>query len=360
MQPSNDSLYQEFPAIVRRYQLPDNRKAVVQILNSILPFIAIWVTMYLLRDVSIWLTILLAAVNAFLLVRIFIIQHDCGHQSFTTSRKANNMLGAAISFLTFIPFKYWAKSHNYHHGHNGVLDENRGIGDIYTLTVREFGELSGFQKLKYRIFRSAPALFLIGPMVYIFYNNRFPTIRLKGWEIARRSLLWNNFFLVIIHATLIFFLGWEAFFRVHFPILVFFGILSLWFFYVQHQHRNTYKARKENWSFLRAAVQGSSYYKLPRLFQWLSGNIGYHHIHHLNALVPNYELARCHHENPVFDQVANTLTFFQSLRCVYYKLWDEDSEQMVTWKEYFSMTKNAKTARVQDREKAGNTGITYE
>ena len=339
MQQPDNSIYQQLPAIVKRYQLPDSRKASIQLLNSFLPFVALWAVMYLLRDVSIWLTISLAVVNAFFLVRIFIIQHDCGHQSFTASRRANNIIGAVSSFLTFIPYKYWAKNHNYHHGHNGILDKNRSIGDINTLTVKEFQKLSRFQKLKYMLFRSAPVLFLIGPMVYIFYNNRLPLIRLKGWKIANLSLLWNNLFLLLIHSALIFFLGWQAFVRVHFPILVAFGTIAIWFFYIQHQHEHTYKALKEKWDYLRASIQGSSYYKLPRLFHWLSGNIGYHHIHHLNSLVPNYELARCHHENPVFDQVANSLTFWQSLRCVFNKLWDEDREKMIGWREYFRLAK---------------------
>ena len=165
MLPPNNTIYQQLPAIVSRYQLPDSRKATIQVLNSFLPFVAIWVAMYLLSGISLWLTFSLAIVNAFFLVRIFIIQHDCGHQSFTASRQANNIIGAISSFLTFIPYKYWAKNHNYHHGHNGVLDENRDIGDINTLTVREFQALTRFKKLQYAVFRSAPVLFLIGPLV---------------------------------------------------------------------------------------------------------------------------------------------------------------------------------------------------
>lgn len=344
MQAADHKLYEQLPAIVKRYQLPNSRKATIQILNSFLPFITIWVMMYVWRDVSIWLTIGLAIVNAFFLVRIFIIQHDCGHQSFTSSRRANNIIGSACSFLTFLPFKYWAKNHNYHHGHNGILGPHRDLGDINTLTVKEFSELSRAQQIKYKIFRSAPVLFLIGPLTYIFYNNRFPIIRMKGWEVANRALLWNNFFLIVIHATLIYFLGWQAFTRVHFPIIAAFGTIAIWFFYVQHQHEYTYKAWKDQWNYLQASIQGSSYYKLPRIFHWLSGNIGYHHIHHLNSLVPNYELARCHHENPVFDQVANAITFKESLQCVFNKLWDEEQEKMISWREY---SKRMKTVSAQ-------------
>ncbi len=342
MQHYNDNIYKELPAIVRQYQLPNTRKAIGQIITSFLPFFAIWVLMYFLLEVSPWLTISLALVNAFFLARIFIIQHDCGHQSFTSSRIANDILGALSSFLTFIPYKYWAKSHNFHHGHNGQLWEHRDIGDINTLTVKEFDALSRFKKLQYMIFRSAPVLFGIVPIIYIFINNRIPMIKQKGWEFANRSLWWNNLFLLLIHSVIIFFLGWQAFLLVHLPIIVAFGTISFWFFYIQHQHEVTYKAFKDKWDYLKASMEGSSYYKLPKIGHWLSGNIGYHHIHHLNAQVPNYELPRCHHENPIFDELARSITFVESLKCLYHRLWDEDGGKMITWREYLKKRKEAK------------------
>ncbi len=336
------AILKQLPAIVKSYQLPDTRKAVVQMLNSFLPFVAIWIAMYFLVDVSFWLVLPLAALNAFFLVRIFIIQHDCGHQSFTTSRKANNIIGQVCSFLSFIPYRYWAKSHNFHHGHNGILWEHRDIGDIELLTVKEFKELSRWRKIKYAFFRSAPILFIIGPIWYIFLNNRLPMIRLKGWEHAHRSLLVNNILLVAIHAGIIWVFGIEAFLLVQLPIVVLFGIIAIWFFYVQHQHETAYKQWKDKWDHIRAAVQGSTYYKLPRIFHWLTGNIGYHHIHHLNPLVPNYELARCHKENPIMDKVANSITFIESLKCMFNKLWDEEQQRMISFREYFKKYSNKK------------------
>jgi omega-6 fatty acid desaturase (delta-12 desaturase) len=329
------AVLKQLPAIVKNYQLPNTKKAVIQIFNTFLPFVAIWVAMYLLLDVSIWLTMGLAVVNAFFLVRIFIIQHDCGHQSFTKNRKANDIIGQICSFLSFIPYRYWAKSHNFHHGHNGVLWEHRDIGDITLLTVNEFKALSGFNKLRYIIFRSAPVLFLIGPIYYVLVNNRLPLIRLKGWEHAHRALLLNNIYLVLIHAGIIALLGFKAFLYVHLPILFIFSIIAIWFFYVQHQHEMSYKQWKDKWDYIMAAIQGSTFYRLPKVFHWLTGNIGYHHIHHLNSLVPNYELVRCHEENPILDQVANKITFFESLRCVFSKLWDEDQQKMISFREYF-------------------------
>lgn len=333
------AVLQQLPNIVKAYQLPSPRKATIQILNSFLPFIGIWVAMYFLKDISLGLTFALAAVNAFFLVRIFIIQHDCGHQSFTASRKANDTIGLICSLVSFMPYKYWAKSHNFHHGHNGILWEHRDIGDINLLTVNEFKQLGFWKKLHYMIFRSAPVLFVIGPIWYILVHNRIPSIKMKGWEQARRALIRHNLLLVAVYVALLLALGYEALLLVHLPILVAFGIIAVWFFYVQHQHETTYKAWKDKWEYIRAAIQGSTYYKLPKWMHWLTGNIGYHHIHHLNPLVPNYELARCHNENPVFEQVANKITFWQSLKCVFNKLWDEEQQRMISFREYFRRQK---------------------
>ncbi|MBK8193675.1 MAG: fatty acid desaturase [Lewinellaceae bacterium] len=336
------AILQRLPAIVKAYQLPDTKKAVIQILNSFLPFVAIWVAMYLLLDVSVWITLALSVVNAFFLVRIFIIQHDCGHQAFTGNRKANDIIGEVCSIISFMPYRYWAKSHNFHHGHNGILWEHRDIGDINLLTVNEFRSLSRFEKARYLLFRSAPVLFLIGPAWYLLIQNRFPLIRLKGWEHAHKALIKHNLILIGFYVAIIWLLGYKAFLLVHLPILLFFAVIAVWFFYVQHQHETSYKEWKEKWEYIRAAIQGSTYYKLPRFMHWLTGNIGYHHIHHLNPLVPNYELARCHHENPVFEQVANKITFWQSLRCIFNKLWDEDQERMISFREYMRRYRKGK------------------
>jgi omega-6 fatty acid desaturase (delta-12 desaturase) len=334
IQTYDPAILRQLPAIVKAYQLPDTRKAVIQMLTSFGPFVAIWIAMYFLLDVSFWLVLPLAALNAFFLVRIFIIQHDCGHQSFTTSRKANDIIGQICSFMSFIPYRYWAKSHNFHHGHNGILWEHRDIGDIELITVNEYKELSRWGKFKYAFTRSAPILFILGPIYYLFLGTRLPLIRLKGWEHAYRALWINNGLLLLIHVTLMWALGFQTWLLIQIPIVVLFGVIAIWFFYVQHQHETAYKQWKDKWDYIRAAVQGSTYYKLPRIFHWLTGNIGYHHIHHLNPLVPNYELARCHHENPIMDKVANSITFIESLKCMFNKLWDEEQQRMISFREY--------------------------
>lgn len=334
------AVLKQLPAIVKAYQLPNTKKATVQILNSFLPFVGIWVAMYLLVDVSLPLVFALAVLNAFFLVRIFIIQHDCGHQSFTANRRANDIIGQVCSYFSFIPYRYWSKSHNFHHGHNGILWEHRDIGDLELLTVNEFHALSRWGKFWYMVFRSAPVMFVIIPVWYILLHSRLPLIKMKGWEHARRALLTHNIVLVAVHTTIALVLGYQAFLYVHLPIVVFFGVIAIWFFYIQHQHETAYKQWKDKWDYLRAAVQGSSFYTLPKVFHWLTGNIGYHHIHHLNPLVPNYELARCHRENPILDKVANKLTFWQSLSCIFNKLWDEDQQKMISFREYFRKAKS--------------------
>lgn len=335
------NILQQLPTIVKAYQLPDPKKATIQILNSFLPFVAIWVAMFFLKDVSIGLTLALAVVNAFFLVRIFIIQHDCGHQSFTANRRANDIIGLICSLVSFMPYRYWAKSHNFHHGHNGLLWEYRDIGDVDLLTVNEYKALDSWGRFKYRIYRSIPVMFVIGPIWYILIHSRLPMIKMKGWEHARVALIRHNVILVSIYAALIYFLGYKAFVYVHLPILIIFGVVAIWFFYVQHQHENTYKQWKEKWEYVKAAVQGSTYYDLPKVMHWLTGNIGYHHIHHLNSLVPCYQLPRCLKENPILDQVATKVTFFESLKSAYNKLWDEDSQRMITFREFNRRMANA-------------------
>ena len=330
----DQTLLEQLPAIVRAYQRPDGRKAAIQLLDTFLPFLSLWVAAYLLLDHSVGLALAIGMVNAMFLVRIFIIQHDCGHQSFTPSRKANDLIGQVCSLITFVPYRYWTRSHNYHHGHNGLLAEHRDIGDIHTLTVKEFSALGRLGKLRYALFRSVPVLFILGPPWYLLVQNRFPLVRLPGWEAARASLLRHDLALVGFYALLTAALGIEAFLWVQLPMLLVFAYIALWFFYVQHQHETAYKAPKDDWDFLRAAVHGSSHYRLPRLVNWFTGDIGYHHIHHLNPLVPNYELARCQLENPVLAQVANTIGFRQSLRCIFNKLWDEEQHRMISFREY--------------------------
>ena len=319
--------------IVKNYQIPDSKKATLQILNSFLPYVALWVLMYFSLSWSIWITIPLGIINAFFLVRIFIIQHDCGHQSFFKSKRINNIIGFICSFFSFIPFKYWARVHNFHHGHSGQI-ETWEIGDIPTLTVKQYSEKSWFGKLGYRIWRNPLITFVVAPVYYMTVSNRIPTIKLKNWKRMISVQVKNNIAIAAVYLTLGYLLGWGTFLFIQFFIIFCFGIIAFWFFYVQHQHENAYKQWKDNWDYVVAAIRGSTHYKLPKVFQWLSGNIGIHHIHHLSSLIPNYNLEKCMKENPVLNKHVTVITFWKSLKLISHKLWDEERQRMISFREY--------------------------
>lgn len=319
--------------IVEKYQKPDSKKATIQILNSFLPFLGLWILMYFSLSWSYLITLALAVVNAFFLVRIFIIQHDCGHQSFLKSRKANTVIGTISSIFSTIPFKSWSSMHNVHHAHNGQL-EHRGMGDIFFLTTVEYKNRSNWGKLKYRIFRSSLVQFFIAPIIYLTFSLRYPSYKLKCWNQIKWSHFFNNASIGIILLVLGFTLGWSKFLMVHLPILFIFGVIAFWVFYIQHQHEENYNEYRDEWDYLLASMQGSTYFKLPKLFQWLLGNIGFHHIHHLNSRIPNYHLEACATENPQFNQFVNVLTLQESLKCVHNKLWDETEKRMISFREF--------------------------
>lgn len=321
--------------MVGSYQMPNSKKAVIQILNSFLPYIGLWVAMYFAYDFSLILFGFLACVNSFFLVRIFIIQHDCGHQSFLKSKTVNNIIGTFCSLFSFIPYKYWAKTHNYHHGHSGQL-EVRDIGDIPTITVNEYRQRTWWGKLVYRIWRFPVVTFIIAPIYYFIVSCRFPTFTFGNWKKYTLMLIKDNIWIALAYVLCGTLLGWQKFLLIQLTVVVLFGIIAFWFFYVQHQHEESYKHWKKNWDFLLSSIRGASYYKLPRVFQWLTGNIGFHHIHHLSSLIPNYNLEKCFKENALLNKYVTVLDFKQSLRLMNVSLWDEDQEKMISFSEYRS------------------------
>lgn len=323
---------QNWPAVVSKYQKPNNKKAISQILTAFLPFLAILVLMYFSLEWSYLITLGIAVIAAFFLVRIFIIQHDCGHQSFFKSKKWNNAIGFFSSIFSTIPYKYWRRMHNVHHAHNGQY-EFRGLGDIEFLTIEEYRNRGTFGKLYYRLRRSPFVLFIIVPIVYMAIVLRI-ALQLKKWKAIRKSHVINNLMIIAVYGSLAIFLGWQKLLLVHIPVLLFFGMIAFWFFYIQHQHEHNYKAMKDNWDHLLASIRGSTYYKLPRILQWFSGNIGFHHIHHLNSRIPNYNLEKCARENPFLNQYVNVLTFRESLKTINNKLWDEGQKRMISFREF--------------------------
>lgn len=318
--------------IVSKYRIKNNKKAIIQLLTSIAPFILIWILIYFTINVSFLLTFFLILINSFFIVRIFIIQHDCGHQSFFKKRKLNNFIGYICSVFSFLPYKYWAKTHTFHHGHTGML-EYRTIGDLPTLTVEEYKNANAWGKLKYRVFRMPIVTFIITPIYYLFVTTKYPFLKFNNKHKTAKLLLKDNLVIMIPYLILSFLIGWK-FIIIQFSLLFFFGIIAFWFFYIQHQHEHSYKQWSENWSFLLSAIKGSSYYKLPKLFEWLTGNIGIHHIHHLNSLIPNYNLKKCLNDNPILTKYVTTLTFKESLKLILNKLWDESQQKMISFSEY--------------------------
>jgi acyl-lipid omega-6 desaturase (Delta-12 desaturase) len=317
--------------LVAKYQNPSPWKSIGQAANSFIPFFLIWYLMYLSLAYSYWLTLGLALPAAGFLVRIFIIQHDCGHGSFFKSRKANDYLGSICGLLTLTPYYYWRKSHAIHHATAGNLAE-RGNGDVYTMTVKEYLQQSQWGRLKYRLYRHPLILFVFAPTFLFLVLYRFPHPDSKSWKRERASVWGTNLALAAIVAALSLTLGFKTFLLVQLPITILSATLGTWLFFVQHQFEDTYWAKEGEWDYTLAALQGSSYYKLPKLLQWFTGNIGFHHIHHLSPRIPNYLLEKCHEENPLLQQVV-VLTLWSSIRTISLSLWDEEQGRLVSFRQ---------------------------
>jgi acyl-lipid omega-6 desaturase (Delta-12 desaturase) len=328
-------LMDNWQSIVKKYQKPDLKVAIQQMLTSFLPFIALWVLMYFSLSVSYWLTIGLGMLNAFFVVRIFIIQHDCGHQSFTGSKKLNDIIGFVCSGFSLLPYQYWAKVHNYHHGHCGQLEQPaREIGDLPLLTVEEYKQLSPIRKFGYRLVRMPVILIGILSVYYVVIHNRYISIKTHGFKASVKAMILNNIFFVAIYTVGFLIFGAWTFLKIQLPIIIAFSMIAFFAFYIQHQHEHAYKEWRSEWSYVMAAIKGSSYLKVPKVFQWLLGNINLHHIHHLSSLIPNYNLERCKDENPVLQEHVTILSFSDSLKTLMHKLWDEQQQRMITFTEY--------------------------
>jgi len=317
-----------------KYKNPHSLKSAWQVANSVVPFCGLWYLMYLSTFWSYWLTLALAVPTAGLLVRIFIIQHDCGHHSFFPNRRTNDVLGVVCSFFTLTPYHLWKRSHSRHHVTSGDLS-HRGHGDVAVLTVDEYKGRSRLGRLRYRLYRNPLVLFLFGASYLFIVRQRFTVGLPRNWRRERRSVHATNLGLLAILVVAWFTIGLPTFLMVHLPIVIIAAGTGSWLFFVQHQFEDTYWQPHENWDFNQSALAGSSYYRLPAVLQWFTGNIGYHHIHHLDSRIPNYNLAACHEAEPVFRQ-AVTLGLRESVRCCALKLWDERRQRLVTFADAFS------------------------
>lgn len=315
------------PRSLDRYAHADLGHTLLALATSLLPFLALWTLMYYSLRVSYLLTLLLAVPTAGFVVRVYILFHDCAHGSLFRGKRMNTIVGTFLGLLVFTPFAQWRLEHAGHHATGSDLDR-RGIGDVPTLTVAEYRERSWAGRLGYRLFRNPLIMFGIGPIYAMLIQPRWT----KSTAPARikRSVYGTDVVLVVAITAMCVLIGWRAFVLVEAPLLPLAGGAGLWLFYVQHQFDATWWRRSPDWSFVDAALLGSSYLKLPKVLQFFTGSIGLHHVHHLNPKVPNYNLQRAHDGTPVVQDVPR-VTLWMGLRAVRLKLWDEDTARLVTW-----------------------------
>ena len=313
---------------VARFQIPSASKASWQLVNSVVPYVLLWVAMVYAFAVSFWLMLPLAVVAAGFLARIFIIFHDCGHASFFKSKAANQITGTIAAFLNMTPYRHWRWQHAVHHGTSGDLDR-RGFGDIWTLTVQEYLNSTRSRRLAYRLARNPVVLFVIAPLYVFVVHHRFCASGAPARE--RRSVRRTNRALAAVAFLMSVLIGWKAFFAIQLTVSACAGSAALWLFYVQHQFDGAYWARGEEWDYTAAALQGSSFYKLPKMLQWFTGNIGFHHIHHLNPRIANYHLEQCHEADPYFQHIK-PLTLLASFKSLTFRLWDEQLRRFVSFR----------------------------
>jgi omega-6 fatty acid desaturase (delta-12 desaturase) len=325
----------DWKPIVARYQQPSVGRALWQVTNTLVPYAGLWCLMYLCLAISWWLAVPLAVLAGAFLVRVFIIFHDCGHGSYFKSTGANHVLGAVAGVLTFTPFYHWRWEHAIHHSSAGDLDR-RGTGDVWTLTVQEYLEASRWKRFAYRLARNPLVLFVVAPLFLFLVKQRVPSLKAPTRE--RYSVYWTNLAVGAIAAGLIGVFGLKAWLILQLTVLMTAASAGVWLFYVQHQFEGVYWERNEDWDYATAALKGSSFYKLPRVLQWFSGNIGFHHIHHLSPRIPNYHLEKCHQAEPLF-QTVKPVTLFSSFKSFTFRLWDEQRRKLVGYRHLRTMAR---------------------
>ena len=317
--------------VLEPYVGADTWRSARQLAASVIPFVLLWWLMLRSLEVGYWLTLLLAVPAAGFMMRMFMIQHDCGHGSFFKSRAARDWVGRSIGVVLLTPYDYWKRTHAYHHAHSGDLDF-RGFGDVDTVTVREYLSRPRWRRLAYRLYRHPLVLFGIAPFYQFMIKHRYPWDIPRSWTQAWRSVWWTNVALVGVLAVMWATIGLERFLLVQLPMTFIASAVGIWMFYVQHQYEDTYWHWHENWDYYDASLLGSSYLVLPKPLQWLTANIGVHHVHHMSARIPNYKLQQAHEENPEFH-VVTKVRFRDTLKLVNLALWDEERGQLIRFKD---------------------------
>ncbi|MHB8193026.1 MAG: fatty acid desaturase [Bellilinea sp.] len=332
----------ELKTVVEPFSKSNTKIAVRQLIITLILYAAGWAAMYYSLQVGYWLTLLLAIPTAGFLVRIFIFFHDCGHNSFLPSTKANRRLGFWLGILVFTPGEQWWKAHAIHHATSGDLDK-RGVGDVTTLTVEEYLKLPFFGRLGYRLFRNPFVMFGFGPIFMFLIKHRLPLPVLGKKETM--SVVWANLAIIGLATGLSLLMGFQNYVLIQLPVIWLGGAAGIWMFYVQHQFESSYWERHPEWEYVASAFEGASYYRLPKILQWFTGNIGFHHIHHLSPRVPNYMLDKAYQSAEVLRHPL-TLTIRESLRTIPLTLIDEENDRMIT----FRQLKGARMTRVAQPE----------
>ncbi|WHX66252.1 fatty acid desaturase [Peribacillus frigoritolerans] len=325
------------------FEQSTTKQSIWQIINTLGPFIILWYLAYISLSVSYWLALVPAVFAAGFLTRIFIIFHDCTHHSFFKDRRANRFVGTIMGVLTLFPFDQWGHEHSVHHATSGNLDK-RGTGDIWTLTVDEYLAAPFKLRFAYRFYRNPLVMFGLGPIYVFLLKNRFNRKGARKKE--KNNTYLTNVLIVVFAALLCLAVGWQSFLLVQGSIFMISGSIGIWLFYVQHTFEDSYFEENEEWEYVLAAVEGSSFYKLPKLMQFLTGNIGYHHVHHLSPRVPNYKLEMAHNNTQPLENVP-TITLATSLRSLRFRLWDEESKNFVGFKDIKYLTKKSVPTQVK-------------
>jgi len=314
---------------VAKYREPNELRSLIELALTAILFFVLWAAAWWSLSVSYLLTLAISVPTAGLLLRLFSIQHDCGHGAFFARKSVNNWVGRVIGVFSLTPYDVWRRSHAIHHGASGDLDK-RGMGDIATLTVREYLALSRWRRFAYRLYRHPVVLFGIGPTYNFLLRNRLPIQFMRAGRRYWVSTMATNAALALVLGLAIYAVGVGPFLLVHIPVVLLATSIGVWLFYVQHQFEDTYWAKGDDWSLENAALEGSSYYELPKVLSWFTANINMHHVHHLNSRIPFYRLPQVLRDYPELLEVSR-LTLMQSLRCARLSLWDEAAGKLISF-----------------------------
>lgn len=318
--------------VLAGYGAPSLARSIAELVITALPFFVFWIAAWFVFSLGhVWASLLISIPAAGFLLRLFMIQHDCGHGAFFRKRQTNDWVGRVIGVLTLTPYDCWRQTHAIHHATTGNLDR-RGFGDIDTLTIREYQARSWWGRLKYRLYRNPLVMFGVGPAYLFLMQQRLPVGLMKGGWKPWISAMATNVGIIAIVASVGWAIGFPALLVVHLPIMLLAATAGVWLFYVQHQFEHTAWEGERSWNVHDAALHGSSYYDLPWPFRWISANIGMHHVHHLSSRIPFYRLPRVLNDQPELGEIGH-ITLLQSLRCIPLALWDESRSRLVSFRE---------------------------